>query len=270
LHLANEHALARQVIFMLLGLATDAVSDFNVPALRVIRIMRPVMSISRFRGLQVALMSLKAALPTIICVMFLQFTLLFAMSIVNLHAFHDRIWLCSHDEGVRSKRACVNVHFLPETGLLVPRVFTTPLGGDSFNDMGAAVLAAYRCLNRTGFARILEAVLYATPIGDTVVPPHRNHVNALPFILLEVVGNMAVYQTLNAIMVNSIGVTKRRAYLTGPQRCWDATITAVQASRREFVREQQNVGIRQLQVGSGPPARHRVAAAPSALEPASA
>ena len=91
---------------MLLGLATDAVSDFNVPALRVIRIMRPVMSISRFRGLQVALMSLKAALPTIICVMFLQFTLLFAMSIVNLHAFHDRIWLCSHDEGVRSKRAC--------------------------------------------------------------------------------------------------------------------------------------------------------------------
>jgi len=37
-------------------------------------------------------------------------------------------------------------------------------------------------------------------------------------------------QALNAIMVNSIGVTKRRAFLTGPQKCWDATVSAVQVS----------------------------------------
>ena len=47
-------------------------------------------------------------------------------AVCNLTAFHDRIFACSHDDSIRSKMGCINVHVDAVTGVLVPPSHISP------------------------------------------------------------------------------------------------------------------------------------------------
>ena len=49
----------------------------------------------------------------------------------------------------------------------------------------------------------------------------------------------ACTQAFVAMLVNAIDVTRRRAFLTHPQKVYGATLRVIQMARREFVREVQ-------------------------------
>jgi hypothetical protein len=218
-------------------------TSLNVYALRFFRILRPLLQNPFFEDFQTALNAL-LRLWTVVFLMLATLTsILFAMSVSTVWAFRGRIHYCN-DATVRDELNCFRV-FLNSGGFPQPRVWDAPT--DSFDSVEDALLACFRALNRSGWRLVVEEAMFAADDNE-MRPEHRVEANALPFIVVEMLCNLMLFQAMMAIMINAINVTRGLALLTSPQIVFESTVSTIQNARREFVRYVQAEGIEWLQM----------------------
>jgi len=217
--------------------------SLNVYALRFFRIIRPLLKNPAFESFQISLNALLHMWTVIFLILAALTSILFAVSVCALWTFRGRIHFCN-DTTVRGEFKCHGILFRSE-GFLQPRVWDAPV--DSFDTVADALLACFRALNRSGWRSVVEEVMFATD-DNHVRSEHRVEANALPFIVVELVCNLMLFQAMQAIMINAIDVTRGHALLTTRQISFQSTVATIENARQEFVRYVQTEGIEWLQV----------------------
>ena len=229
-------------LVVVLWMLSDS-TTLNVYALRFFRILRPLLENTLFEDFQTALNALLRLRTVVFLIFAALVSIIFAMSVSTVWAFRGRIHYCN-DPTVRDQLNCFRV-FLHSDGFPQPRVWDAPT--DSFDSVQDALLACFRSLNRSGWRFVVEEVMFAADDNE-MRPEHRVEAHALPFIVVEILCNLLLFQAMMAIMINAINVTSGYALLTSPQIVFESTVSTIQNARREFVRYVQAEGIECLQM----------------------
>ena len=216
--------------------------SLNVYALRFFRLLRPLLHMHRFREFQAAVRALFRSWTVLVLIFAMQFTCIFAISVSCVWAFRGTIHVCS-DSGVPLGRDCVSTH-REENGILLQRVWDPTV--DSFDTIADSLLACYRTLNRSGWLAVVEEVMFSTNEHDPR-PEDRIEANSLPFLAIDLVCNVILFQTVMAIMINAIDVSRGHALLTDPQRVFGSSVSLINRIKNEFVLDVQKEGIPWLQ-----------------------
>ena len=214
----------------------------NVYALRFFRLLRPLLHMHRFQEFQAAVRALFRSWTVLVLIFAMQFTSIFAIGVSCVWAFRGTIHVCS-DSGVPLGRDCVSTH-REENGILLQRVWDPTV--DSFDTIADSLLACYRTLNRSGWLAVVEEAMFATNEHDPR-PEDRIEANSLPFLAIDLVCNVILFQTVMAIMINAIDVSRGHALLTDSQRVFGSSVSLINRIKDEFVLNVQKEGIPWLQ-----------------------
>lgn len=238
-------------IAMILALVVPSIHEAlsRVYVFRVIRLLRPLMSISRFSGLRTASMAVVNSFMVIFALLSVTAFFLCAWSIASLYAFTGKLDRCVGNLKVidLSKLHCS--HFTAGQDDIIRPLVWGPPEWENFDHFRMAFLTMFRALNSNGWTRVVQQVLAAGHIESKMSGFNRRHAeeNAIPFLILQVLGNLIILQCIMAIMINAIDVSRRRAFLTRAQRALNATKTMAMQARNSFVKEPAPGGIKRLQ-----------------------
>jgi len=219
---------------------------------RSIRILRPLLSVSRFSGLRTASMAVKNSFLVISVLLAITGLVLRSWTVASLYAFNGKLDHCVGGEKLMhlSKVDCSWAIFAQD-GVMRPMVWAPP-EWERFDNNWMALLIMFRALNSNGWTRIVQHVLATEPFGhlDSTVSGivrSQSVENALPFISLQIFGNMMIVQCITARLINAIDVSRRRAFLTRAQKAMNATTRLVFEARTGFLKEPAPSGIKILQ-----------------------
>ena len=225
----------------------DALS--RVFVFRTIRLLRPLMAISRFSGLRTASVAVFNSSLVIFSLLSMSGIFLCGWSIASLYAFTGKLDNCVGNSKLMTLSKLDCSHFIAgQDGVIRPLVWGPP-EWEHFDEFRMAFLTMFRALNSNGWTRVVQQVLAAGHTDSKLSGIDRRQAeeNALPFLFLQILVHLIILQCIVAILINAIDVSRRRAFLTRAQRALKATKTLAMQTRDSFVKDPAPGGIKRLQ-----------------------